>query len=365
MKEESISARQLFYLVLLMQIGTRVLSLPYDEAQYAGSQGWMAVLLGGLIAQANIVFLWWLGKRHPDQNLFQYVHSLTGKPIGFLFTVVYALYFTLSALVVSVIYIEILNRWVLPQTPWSVLLLLFFVICGYAAMSSLRVLTSISHSLIYIVIAGYILVLFSGVKEGDIRNVMPLFNGGGSSFAQGIMIGWSACLGYDLLLYVFPFVKSPNPKKILGAMTWANGLTTLFYLTVVFICSLNFTPEQTSRVPEPIVFIMKQIKWETVQSLDIVFITLWLTVIAATVFVYLHLAAKAVCHVGGIPKGNSVVWVWICTGICFAIGLWLPDRKTIEEVTSQPYNIYSLICVVAIPLLLLTVSKFSSREGRT
>ncbi|MDR6550625.1 GerAB/ArcD/ProY family transporter [Paenibacillus qinlingensis] len=365
MKEDSISNLQLIYLVILTQIGTRVLILPYDEAKYAGNHGWLAVLLGGFAAQIGIMLIWWLGKRYPTQNIFQYLQSSVGRPIGAALTLLYALYFTYSACVVTLIYLEILNRWVMVKTPWWVLLLLFLLASGYAAMSSLRVLTFISQSLVSILVVSYLLVLFSGIKQSEFSNLLPLWqHTQGSSFVQGIFQGFSACLGYDLLLYAFPYVRGHSNKKILGAMTWANGLTTLYYFTVVLICSLSFTPEQLSIVPEPIVFILKQYDWQLFQSIDIVFIVFWFTILSATVYVYLFLAGKAMSHIGKGHKGNHVRWVIIITVICYAIGIWFPDKKVITLIGGTPYRISSIMCVVAIPLLLLIVSHISSLRRR-
>ncbi|WP_236286711.1 GerAB/ArcD/ProY family transporter [Paenibacillus allorhizoplanae] len=364
MKEESISSLQLVFLVLLTQIGTRVLILPYDEAKYAGTNGWLAVLLGGVIAQLGIILLWMLGKRYPKQNIFQYVQTSVGKPIGGVITVVYGLYFVFSALIVSVIYLEILNRWVMLRTPWWVVLALFLTASAYAAMSSLRVLTFISQSLVSILVLTYLLVLFNGIKQGDLRNILPLWHNGGSSFAYGIYQGFSACLGYELLLYAFPYVRSQNNRKLLGAMSCANGLTTLYYCTVVLICSLNFTPEQLSIIPEPIIFILKQNDWRVFQSIDMVFVIFWFTILSATVYVYLFLAAKAVCHIGKSKQGNHARWVIVITGICFVIAYWMRGKKLITSVGGTPYQLTSLICVVAIPLILLVISHLTKLRSR-
>ncbi|KRE92145.1 hypothetical protein ASG89_33370 [Paenibacillus sp. Soil766] len=71
--------------------------------------------------------------------------AVLAKWIGGAVTAIYALYFFYSACVVTLIYLDILNRWVTLRTPWWVLLLLFLIASGYAAMSSLRVLTYISQ----------------------------------------------------------------------------------------------------------------------------------------------------------------------------------------------------------------------------
>ncbi|MDR6998363.1 GerAB/ArcD/ProY family transporter [Neobacillus niacini] len=364
MKEESISNRQLLFLVLLMQIGSRILSLPYMEAKYAGIYGWMAALIGGIASQLSIMLIWNLGKRYPNQHIFQYVYTLAGKPIGSVLTFLYAIYFSYSALIVALLYIEKLSRWVLPKTPWWVLLLLIFIASGYAAMSSLRLQSFISLSLAPILIAGYLTIVVSGLREADIRNILPIGHSGGSSFANGVFQGYTAGFGYDLLLYAFPFVKSQSSRKLLGAITWANGLTTLIYVTVVLICALNFTPDQMSNIPEPTVFILKQLKWDVVQSIDMLFIALWFSILAATVYVYLFLAAKAVCHIGAVHKEKHVLWVWICTGICFAIGCWIPEENVINAVSGKPYEIMSVVCIVFIPLLLLLIPKVSRLRGR-
>jgi Spore germination protein len=231
-------------------------------------------------------------------------------------------------------------------------------------MSSLRVLSYISLSLVPILVAGYVLIVISGLREADVRNLLPIGLHGGSSFTRAVFQVYSAGFGYDLLLYTFPYVKCQNSRKLLGAMTWANGLTTLFYVTVVLICSLNFAPEQISLIPEPTIFILKQLQWEVIQSIDILFISFWFTILSATVYIYLYLASKAINHIGAVDKEKHVPWVWICTGFCYVIACFLPEKSVIETVSGKVYNIMSVACIVFIPLLLLLISNLSRLRGK-
>ncbi|OCT15990.1 hypothetical protein A8709_10245 [Paenibacillus pectinilyticus] len=364
MKEESITNKQLFFLVLLAQIGSRVLTLPYAEVEYAGTNGWLAVLLGGCVAQICIFIIWMLGNQYPSQHIYQYLKTSVGKLLGGTLTIVFGLYFMYSALIVSLRYVEMLDRWVLLQTPWWVILLMFFIASGYAAMSSLRVLSFISKTVFIILVLGCVLIIFSGLKQADIRYVLPLWHGGGTSFAYGVFQGFLACLAFDILLYAYPFVQK-GKGKILKATTYANVLSTVMYALVVLICSLNFTPEQMSRVPEPIIFILKQYNWEVIQSIDIIFIIFWFVIVATTVYVYLFLTSKAINHIGEKEGKNHVLWVWISTGICFTLACWISaDKKAISFVTGSPYEISSVVCVFVIPLLLLIVSSISHARRR-
>ncbi|MFB7142581.1 GerAB/ArcD/ProY family transporter [Gottfriedia sp. NPDC056225] len=75
--------------------------------------------------------------------------------------------------------------------------------------------------------------------------------------------------------------------EILFAMSFANGITTFFYVLITIIVTYNFSETQLNTITEPMVFILRKFRWPVVQSLDIVFMTIWLSVTTATIYLYL------------------------------------------------------------------------------
>lgn len=358
-KEETITGRQLISLTVMAQLGTEVLSLPHVGALNAGHDTWLSVLLSGLIAQVGILLLWWLGSRYPNRNFYDYTREVVGRPISITLNLLYGCYYAFSGLLLTAMYTDILKRWLFPLTPKWLIFLMLFIICGYAACSTLKRLAFISQSLMIFPVICFLLIAFSGIYGLDARNLLPVLSGGWSPVIEGIYIAFSAYIGYDLLLYAYPYVRTGSKKKLLLAMSLANACTIVFYVTVCLVCTTMFGMKQLIIVPEPIVFILKNYRIEILQSLDILFLTFYVSIVSATIYVYFFLAAKAFVHMRSTGLGRQHIWVGTIAAVSFIASFFLVKRSAILRIASIQDQL-SILMVVALPLFLLLISGIRS-----
>lgn len=352
---ENISIRQLVSLVILTQIGAHVLSIPYAESRNSGYDSWMSVLFGGIIAQAVILIIYQLGKRYADRSLPQYMSAITGKLIGSILNFLFATYCLESSLVVVVTYSDVISRWVLFTTPWFVLIGVSVAIGAYIASSSLRSISVITHTIMSMFLVGVVIVFISGMGQGDFRHLLPVGNHGIVPILKDTLPAFWAYAGYELLLYVFPYVSCKKKKDIVIAMSVANGFTTFFYVILAVIVTYNFSESQLNSIPEPMVFILRKFRWPVVQSLDILFMSIWFAVTTVTVYMYMFLSSRYLAFIAGKEIRNHPLLVWILAIICFAVGIWGSDRQWLMRFTDY-HNIATAIVIAIVPTLLLLVS---------
>ncbi|MFC5530291.1 GerAB/ArcD/ProY family transporter [Cohnella yongneupensis] len=354
-KEETITGKQLITLVIMTQLGTEVLSLPHVMAEKAGHDTWLAVLLSGLIAQAGIVLIWWLGSRYPLRNLYAYIPLIVGKPIGACVNLLYGGYYALSGLLLTAVYSDILKRWMFVLTPRWIIIVMLLIVCGYAATSTLKRLAYLSQSFMIFAYISFLLIVFSGTYGLDTLNLLPVFSGGWSPILTGAYTAFSAYVGYDLLLYAYPYVRTQSKNKLLLVMTLANGCTVVFYVAVCLICSMKFSLTQLTVIPEPIVFILKNYKIEILQSIDILFLIFYVCIVSATIYVYFFMAAKAFQHIRSNGLGKQYVWVWTIVGACFIGGFFMTKRHDLLRFSSIQDKL-TILMIVIVPAVLLMIS---------
>lgn len=352
---DKISITQLFCLVILTQVGIHVLSIPYHESRNSGYDSWMSILLGGIIAQVVILIIYQLGKSYDDRPLPQYLSAIIGKPLGSVLNLLFALYFVESSLIVVVSYSDVINRWVLFETPWFVLIGVSLAIAAYIATSTLRSIVNITTTIMVMFLICSLIIMICGMGEGDVRHLLPVGTHGFGSILKDTLPAFWAYAGYELLLYVFPFVKCHKKKDILIAMSLANGFTTFFYVLISVIVTYNFSESQINFIQEPMVFILRKFKWPVVQSLDILFMALWLSVTTVTAYVYLFLSARYLAFVRGKEIRKHSLLVWLLAIVCFVIGLWGTDRQWIFRFTTI-HNTNTVIIIVIVPTILFLVS---------
>lgn len=359
---KQVSTQQLVCLVMLTQIGVHVLSIPFHESRHAGHDAWISILVGGVVAQAVIMIIYWLGIRYPDQSLPQYMTSLLGKPIGFVVNLLFAFYCAESCLLVVVSYTDVIERWLLVTTPWYVILGLTLAISAYIGSSHLRSIAVVTQSIMFMLIVSAAIVLISGTGKGDYRHLLPIGTHGIGAIVRDSIPALWLYAGYELLLYVFPHIKYRKRRDIIMAMSVANGITTAFYIIVALLVMYKFSEDQLKSIAEPLVYILRQFYWPVVQSLDIVFMTIWLAVVSVTVYVYLFLSARYLAFTARHEIRKHSLLVWLIAGVCFVAGFWGEDREHIIIFTVY-HNYATGIMVVIMPVLLLLVSLVREKGG--
>lgn len=352
---KKISINQLICLVILNQVGVSILSIPHTESLIAGYDSWMSIILGGLIAQFAILIVYLLGKTYPDRSFQHYIPSIIGKPLGTIINLLFAVYSAQSCLMIIVTYTDVLNRWLLFETPWFVLIGLMVIVSGYIASSSLRSIATITQSIMTMFLIGVIIIFVSGFGKGDLRHFLPIGTHSIGPIIKGVVPAFWAYAGYELLLYVFPFVKYKKKKDILIAVSVANGITTFFYVFVTFVVTYNFSEKQLKYIPEPMIFILRKFRWPVVQSLDILFIAIWLSVTLVTAYIYLFLSARYLAFLGKKEIRKHSLLVWMVTIICFGVGIFFSNRDLISGFTKY-HNVSTAIMLLGVPTLLLFIS---------
>jgi spore germination protein (amino acid permease) len=353
---EKISINQLICLVILTQIGVSVLTIPYAQIRYSGNDSWLSILIGGVIAQAVILIIYQLGKLYADRSLPQYISAIVGKPLGSVLNFLIAAYFAQNSLMVIITYSDVINSWVLFETPWFVIIGVSFTMGAYIASSTLRSMATLTQMIMLMFMICFVIVLISGIgKESDIRHLLPIGTHGIGSLLKGAVPSFWLYSGYELILYVFPFVRTRKKKDILMAMSAANGFTTFFYVLIAVIVTSNFSENQLKSIPEPMVFILRVFNWPVVQSLDIVFMTIWLAVVMVTLYVYMFMSARYFAFIRGKEIRNHPLLVWIIAIVCFGLGLWFSDRQLQARLLDY-HNIATGIIIAIVPTFLLLIS---------
>ncbi|ODG92204.1 spore gernimation protein [Gottfriedia luciferensis] len=352
---KKISINQLICLVILNQVGVSILSIPHTESLIAGYDSWMSMIIGGLIAQLAILIVYYLGKTYPDRSFQQYISSIIGKPLGLLINLLFAAYCAESCLMLIVSYTDVINRWLLFETPWFVLIGLLVIVSGYIASSTLRSIATITQSIMSMFLIGFMIIFISGFGNGDLRHFFPIGTHGIGPIIKGAIPAFWTFAGYELLLYVFPFVKCKKKKHILIAMSVANGVTTAFYVFISLIATYNFSENQLNIIREPLVFILRKFRWPVVQSLDILFIAIWLSVTLVTAYIYLFLSARYLSFLGKKEIQNHPLLVWLIAFVCFVAGIFFSNRHLLHSF-AEYHNIATAIMIIGVPSLILLLS---------
>src|SRR5699024_4378001 len=116
------------FLLIHMQVGVGVLSLPYDIFVKAKNNSWISVLITGVIIQIILLLFHALMRRFPEDNIFDIFKKLLGNFFGKVCIFLFFLCYVYIGILVLVKFVYILNAWMMPDTPkWVILGLMCFI----------------------------------------------------------------------------------------------------------------------------------------------------------------------------------------------------------------------------------------------
>jgi spore germination protein (amino acid permease) len=350
MKNNQITKFQLFFLLIQSQIGVALLSLPHAVQESAKGDGWISTIIAGLAVQVMLIVYWQLLKRFPSLIYTEITKKVVGRFLGKFLNVFIYLNFILVGGLATILFIKLINLWLLPLTPVWMISALILTACIYLAVSDLKIIARffvLATSLI-------LLLLFTSVVSWfppkEFQYVLPI----GSSGLKNILLGSNnsllAMLGFEALLFFFPYLIE-NKKGVLKTVSMANLFITLFYTYFIFITLISLSTDQLAQMREPILNLLRGISYNMIDRVDLIFLSVWMVPMATSIITYLFAASKSL----NLEKKNYPKAVVLNGCILFLITL-IPKEDAIITLFNQYVSYLSYVVVFLIPTLLLILS---------
>jgi spore germination protein (amino acid permease) len=342
----TITKSQFFFLIIKTQIGIGLLSLPSETERIAKGDSWISVIWAGVMIQLLLIVYWQLLKKFPNHTLSEIIVRMLGPYVGKAINLIYFAFFILIAAYASMLYVRLLNTWMLRITPVWVLLLLIIGTCLYLAIDNLRVIARFFVLSSVLIVVLLLISILSFSNEVHFTNILPIGQAGATQIFTGSEQTFFAMLGFEVTLYLFAQVEG-NHKGMFRVMTLANCFITLFYAYFVFICLIGFSPKVLEMVNEPVLYILKGLSYQLFDRIDLIFLTIWIIPMSVTIVSYLCLAGKSLTR----KHSSYRKLVWYSGGLVFLVGWYL---STVENVDlySKWLEYGYLIMIAAVPVLL-------------
>ncbi|MBW8349555.1 spore germination protein [Bacillus sp. IITD106] len=320
--KQQISQYQLILVLIHTQIGVGIVSLPYDMFKKAGGDGWISVLLTGVLLQIMILLIWALMSRFPTQHFFKALQTMFGTFIGKVFTLLYCSYYLFVAGMVLAKYGYVIKVWMLPLTPRWLVLLLMTLTAIYIVKEDLKILAR------FFFLASITLIVFVSLsayslKFANVTYILPIGNNGALPILNGIRAGFPSFQGYELLMVLYPFVQADR-KGVLKAATIANLFVTFFYTFIVLACLLFFSPKELKFIPEPVLYLIKSFSFKIIERPDLIFTSMWIVLVATTLISLLFVSSIGLSFMFNAKSHKN--FAYITSLAAFSIAL-IPEGK--------------------------------------
>lgn len=363
MNEKSISQKQLFFMIFQSQIGIGLLSLPYSVHEHVQSDGWISVLLAGTSIQLLILLLWILLWGFKGKNIYEITVIVFGKYLGKLINSLYTIFFLLVMSLLALLFANLLKKWILDFTPFSIVILILIGTGIYIGKNNLRVIARFYTLATGLIIISVALPWFSFSSNFQFAYLFPIGQSGVKNIVIGAHDAIVAMIGFELILVILPYVEGTY-KQSLKNISLANMMVTLLYVYFTVSCYLIFSPEEIKIVPEPVLYILKAVNFQWIERLDLIFLSIWIIPMSTSFVTYLYLSSTGAANI--LHNGKRKYPVWYLPIIVFLIGLFLSTESEIEQLDKY-VSFSSYVFIFFIPLFTLFVSivrkKFNYRSS--
>lgn len=315
-QQNKISLIQFICILSGIQIGVAVLTLPGDLAQAAGTDGWMAIILGWVLVNAVGFITIALMRRSPHGTILELLSERFGARAGKLAALLLGLYFLYLAFDGLSRTVLITKTWLLPNTSTTMLMLLILIPCYVIARHHL---TAVGRYvvLVFMLALWVPIVYLLPLEHGHILNLLPLFKSGIWPIVTATKVMIYPGLGMSAALIMYPYLKHKRQATI--GILISNTVTMGLYLYITVICFLFYSPDEILQFNEPVISVLMSIEFRFVERIEVLFIAFYIFFFSMVWVPCMYLTTHCTSWMTG-RKDNRLHL--ICLSICIALFTW-------------------------------------------
>jgi len=343
-RKNNITSAQLMGLIVSIQVGIGMASLPSNLAAICGHDGWISILIYGIIITAVIALIIKLMNRYNNKSIYEINKFLYGRYLGGLLNLLIVLYLWYSACLSLRSYINYIHVDLLRSTPSFVLCVFTLIPTCYLAWYGLKYITRFAQ-MIYLSI-GFCLILFL-IVFSDLRLnfLMPIAQSG----IEGIKASYSPCifafLGYEVISVIYPEIT--NKPKTMKVVIGSNIITTIFFVILVLVTTSFFGEEMLKKSIYPMIKLSRSYRAPIIERMDVLYIAVWLPAMAMPISGYFSVTYYSIRKLLNLKKKAIYLIVFTLITILLSnVPKSISNIKVYTNIMTISGTIFSIFLVI-------------------
>lgn len=357
---DKITVPQTVALIVTTILGTGILSLPHEVAKAVGSDGWILVLLGGITTLIISFIIGSLVMRFPQDTFIEYSRKTVGKFLSYPLSALLAIHYVLITSLSLRIFAEVMNVFMLPRTPMEFIILTQMLTSLYLVRYGVEPVARLSEILLPILIIPIFAMYVIAFPKADFSELLPFMATPLIKMAKGIFFTLFSFLGFEILLVVAPYMRSP--KRIYWSLFASIGIVTLIYFFIVVVVFATMGVENTKMLMWPSMSIIRTLTAPggIFDRMDALAMALWTIAAFTTLNSFYFAAVLAFAHIAGFKEFKpltSLLFPWI-----YLVAVLPPGTLSVIKWANLMGFLGVLVSVV-VPGLILLLS--SQKKGKS
>lgn len=353
--DELISEREIMIAIPSIVIGIGILALPRFLASVTiAADGWISILLGGMIAVGMTWVVAKLAARFPHQSFLTYASRIVTKPVAVVLTLIFTLLFSQIVAYQVRDIADISKQYLFNRTPVEVLALAFLLVVVYAVSGSRAGLFRLNMMFFPIILVISSLVVFFSSNQFEAIHLYPMFETSLAGHIKGLGAATTSYIGFSILWFYISLVKEPSkaPKFAVVGMCIPVAL----YMAIFIACVGVFGNEVTQNLIYPMVELAKgaEIPGEFFERFESVFFTIWIMAIFNTTSLALDISVFTLTQI--FKNTSKYTIIFILSPLVYLIAMY--PQNLIEVFSFGTYIGYAVFgYTLFVTVLLIVVGK--------
>jgi len=352
----SITNRQIFFLLVMTLTTYTTIFLPKAMAETAGRSSMVPIMCSSVIFGVVSVIITKLNNTFPGKVFFDYSQEIAGRFFSYLIASYFMLYFIFVGVFLKLTFVNLMTSNFLPRIPRYEILLFGILLFAYAANKGVTNIARMFeiYGILFVLVTVVTCVFM--LTEGTKFNVLPFF---APSDIEGYTEAMKELIvpfgGIEVLLIV-PFTeKNKEAPKIAFLTLLFIGL---FYVLIVESTIMILGINNTILLNDAFIEAIKITEAPVIERLDILYLTFGLSSLFCGMIIVFTAALEFACRIfSRVKRHIVVVAIGVILYILCLLALNIKDIEKLLEFFSFYLVIISSFLIPAAAFILAKVKK--------
>lgn len=357
--KEYVTEFTLFSSIVVTIVGVGIFSYPRELAEVVGTDGWIIVIISGLICLGILYFANYLIKINNYQSLSEIIINNTGKAIGSILLLIFAALGIFTAAIGMRVFTEVLKMYLLDKTPTEFILITLILTCMYLLRKDIETLGKFNEVSFWIMFVPIIFILLALCKIFDYTNIFPIMHNKPMTYVKSLSKSIYSFSGIEIVYLFIPLMK--NKEKAVKACTKAVVFITIFYVITFLSALFVFPKDALKQILWPTIGMIKciDIPGKFIERWDGIAMALWV-IFSFTTFVNIISLSENI--VKDVFNFSSVkISLYFIVPIIYVLALYPDNITQISNITGMFEPILTFLAYIIIPAIILLICLIRKR----
>lgn len=341
-----------------MILGVGILTLPRATAEEVGSaDGWISLILGGLISMIAGVIISKLSLKFPQKTLYQYSQEIVGKWVGGFISLLLISHLTVLAAFEVRAMGEVVNMFLLYVTPIEVTVIVMMSVGFYLVVGGVNSIARLFEILLPPTVIIFFIVFLMSFKIFEIDHLRPVLGQGIMPVIKGVKTTLLTYTGFEIMLIMPAFMREPH--KAVRSVLIGIGMPILFYLMTMIIVYGGISAEESITETFPTVTLVRTFELEGIvfERFESFLFAIWILQIFTTFSLSYYVASLGLAQ---IFNKKMTPFLYALLPIMYIIAMYPENINEIFKL-GDVIGYSFLIIAMAIPSILWIIAKLRGK----